>query len=159
MAFQSIYFMKAIYKFIKICPWQYLKINVQLSIKVRKFLYRSCYWFYCSLRTCIMWKQVNWFLIYMAFTFTCLVSLWCWFSLEIFLNSFVRFVVNFFVSFGHLFCSLTQYLKISCAITFLFLSVPYSLCFAINLKSLFYPNEHNILLMMATWIRQEHSKN
>ena len=65
-----------------------------------------------------------------------MVSL-CWgSSLETFLD-WLRFIVNFFTV---LFCSLTSYLIISRGIMPLFLSMPNSLFFAINLTSLFYPN-------------------
>ena len=133
------------------------KLNVQLPIRFRKFLNRSYYLFCRSVRTCIMLKQVNILLYCVAFKLTWLVSLCCGSSLETSLD-WLRFVVNFF-------CFVLSFVLFTDAISdnfprnhAYFLSEPYSLCFAINLTSLFYPNARDILLMMATWMRQEHNK-
>ena len=98
---------------------------------------KNCY-FSVIVDVCQMYPAESSHLIFevMRFQFTWLVSLYCGSSLEIFLN-WLRFPVNFFIA---LFCLLTPSMIISRAITSLFLSVPNSLCSAINLVSFFYPN-------------------
>ena len=85
------------------------KLNVQLPIKLGNFwtdvtsFFPRC----CSVRTCIRWKQVNWFLTYMAFNLHGCFFYAAGLKLETFLN-WLKFVVNFFYCFVLLFVLFTD---------------------------------------------------